>query len=93
MLEEFAELITVANMGGRTVNCEEYWKRIAELKKRLDDAKRQMKPEDPEADLWVPVHDTDTGQVAWFPKAMYDELQKYHMLARGLISKIPPTGK
>ena len=80
-------------MRGRTVNREEYWKKIAELKKRLDDAKRQMKPEDPEADLWVSVHDTDTGQVTWFPKALYDELQNYHMLARGLISKIPPTGK
>lgn len=69
------------------VNREEYWKKIAELKKRLDDAKRQMKPEDPEADLWVSVHDTDTGQVTWFPKALYDELQNYHMLARGIGKK------
>ena len=54
--------------------------------KDLFAAQRLTPPDDAEKDSWYEFHDTDSGQISWLPRRLYEAYDRQEIGRRGLVS-------
>ena len=54
--------------------------------KDLFAAQRLTPPDDAEKHLWQECHDTESGEVSWVPRLLYEAYDQQQMGRRGLVS-------
>ena len=54
--------------------------------KTLSAASSLTPPDEAEKDLWQKCHETQSGQISWVPRRLYEAYDRQQMGRRGLVS-------